>query len=83
MLLRTSIVQNVYPLTPVAFDEIKLEEDKKFMSLNEKYESDMKELREQMKKSDQKHDEQLNKIISLIQENPKLAKVKTEVLSGI
>ncbi len=43
----------------------------------------MKELREQIKLSDQKHDEQLSKIISLIQENPKLAKVKTEVLSGI
>jgi integrase/recombinase XerD len=71
-----------YPLTPAAFDEIKLEEDKKIMSLSEKYENDMKDIREQMKKSDQKHDEQLNKIISLIQENPKLAKVKTNVLSN-
>jgi hypothetical protein len=70
-------------LSPAAFDEIKLEEDKKIMSLNEKYESDMKELREEMKKSDLKHDEQLSKIISLIQENPKLAKLKTEVLSEI
>ena len=43
----------------------------------------MKEMREQMKKSDQKHDEQLSRIISLIQENPKLVKVKTDVLSGI
>ncbi len=49
--------------------------------LNEKYENDMKELREQMKKSDQKHDERLNKIITLIQQNPKLAKVKPHVLS--
>ena len=72
-----------YPLNPAAFDELKLEEDKKTMSLNQKYESDMKELREEMKKSDQKHDEQLSKIISLIQENPKLAKVKTEVLGKI
>ena len=58
-----------YPLTPSAFDEFKMEEDKKFTSLNEKYENDMKELREQMKLSDQKHDQQLGKIISLIQEN--------------
>lgn len=43
----------------------------------------MQEMREQMRKSDQKHDEQLSKIISLIQENPKLVKVKTEVLSEI
>jgi len=52
-------------------------------TLEAKYDKDMKEMREQMKKSDQKHDEQLSKIISLIQENPKLAKLKPEVLSGI
>jgi integrase/recombinase XerD len=61
-----------YPLTPSAFDEIKMEEDKKFTSLNEKYENDIKELREQM-----------NHIVSLIQENPKLARLKPEVLSEI
>ena len=77
---KTNFVLSVaYPLTAVAFDEIKLEEDKKFTSLNERYENDMKELREQLKLSDQKHDEQLGKIISLIQENPKLAKVKKDV----
>jgi integrase/recombinase XerD len=58
-----------YPLSAVAFDEIKLEEDNKFKSLAEKYDKDMKEMREQM-----------NHIVSLIQENPKLAKVKTDVL---
>ena len=36
----------------------------------------MKELREQT-------DRKLDRIISMIQENPKLAKLKTEVLSGI
>ena len=61
-----------YPLTVSAFDEIKLEENNKFKSLAEKYDKDMKEMREQM-----------NHIVSLIQANPKLAKVKTEVLSEI
>lgn len=37
-----------YPLTPTAFEEIKLEEENKFKSLNDKYDKDMKELREQM-----------------------------------
>lgn len=40
--------------------------------LTEKYEKDIKEMREQM-----------NHIVSLIQENPKLAKVKPEVLNQI
>jgi hypothetical protein len=70
-----------YPLTPTAFEEIKLEEENKFKSLNDRYEKELKELREQIRISDEKHDERLNKIISLIQENPKLAKVKKEVLS--
>jgi hypothetical protein len=72
-----------YPLSPAAFEELKLEENKKIASLNEKYEKDMMELREQIRKSDKRHDEQLNKIISIIQENPKLAKVKKEVLTAI
>ena len=71
-----------YPLTGAAFDEIKLKEDKKIMSLNEKYENDMKELREQMKKSNQNHDEQLNKIMSMIQQNPKLVNVKPDSLKN-
>jgi integrase/recombinase XerD len=65
-----------YPLTAIAFDEIKLEEDNKFKSLNDKYEKEMKELREQT-------DRKLDRIISMIQENPKLVKLKTEVLNKI
>ena len=41
--------------------------------LTEKYQKDMKELREQT-------DEKLDRILSFMQENPKLAKVKKEVL---
>jgi integrase/recombinase XerD len=37
-----------YPLTPAAFEEIKQEEENKFKSLNEKYEKEMLELREQI-----------------------------------
>lgn len=61
--------------------EEKTRKESEVKTLAEKYDKDMQEMREQMKKSDQKHDSQLNKIISLIQENPKLANVKTEVLS--
>jgi ribosomal protein L40E len=58
-----------YPLVPSAFEEIKLVEDLKINELKEKHEKDMKELREQT-------DEKLDRILSLLQENPKLAKVK-------
>ena len=61
--------------------EEKAQKESEVKTLAEKYDKDMKEMRQQMKKSDEKHDEQLGKIISLIQENPKLAKLKTEVLS--
>jgi integrase/recombinase XerD len=70
-----------YPLTPQAFDEIKLEEDKKIISLNDKYEKDINELREEMQRKENRQDEKLNQIISMIRENPKLAKVKLNVLS--
>jgi RNase P subunit RPR2 len=72
-----------YPLVPSAFEEIKLAEDKKINSLTKKYERDMNEMRGQIEKSQDKYQQQMNKIISLIQENPRLAKVKTEVLSKI
>jgi integrase len=62
-----------YPLVPSAFEEIKLVEDLKINELKEKHEKDMKELREQT-------DEKLDSILSLLQENPKLAKVKKEPL---
>jgi hypothetical protein len=54
-------------------EEIKLAEDLKINELKKKYETDMKELREQT-------DEKLDRILSLIQENPKLTNVKKEVL---
>ncbi len=72
-----------YPLVPSAFEEIKLAEDKKINSLKKKYERDMNEMRGQIEKSQEKYQQQMNKIISLIQENPRLVKVKTEVLSKI
>jgi ribosomal protein L40E len=62
-----------YPLVPSAFEEIKLVEDLKINELKEKHEKDMKELREQT-------DEKLDRILSLLQENPKLAKVKKKPL---
>ena len=48
-----------YPLTAVAFDEIKLEEDNKFKSLAEKHERDMKQMREDV-------EIKLNKILAKI-----------------
>lgn len=63
-----------YPLTPSAFEQIKLEEDKKIMALHEKYEIEMKEMREHM-------DRQLGQIMSMIQQNPQLAQIKPGALS--
>lgn len=48
-----------YPLTPAAFEEIKLEEENKFKTLNDKYEKDMKQLREDV-------EVKLNKILAKI-----------------
>jgi hypothetical protein len=39
-----------YPLVPSAFDEIKAVEDKRIKTIEEKYEQDMKEMREDMEK---------------------------------
>jgi hypothetical protein len=39
-----------YPLTPEAYDEIKVEEDRKFQVLREQQEQDIKSIREEMKK---------------------------------
>jgi hypothetical protein len=72
-----------YPLTVEAYDEIKKEEDNKVKSLNEKYEKNMIELRNELRESDRRHDEQLNKIMSLIQQNPKLANVRSDVLTSL
>jgi integrase/recombinase XerD len=58
-----------YPLSPSAYDEIKHQEHEKYSLLQEKYEKDMKEMRNQI-------ENKFTQIISLIQENPKLANVK-------
>jgi hypothetical protein len=62
-----------YPLVPSAFEEIKAEEDMKIRSLQERYEQDIKSMREEM-------NQQFGQIMSMIQQNPKLAQVKPEAL---
>src|SRR5919204_5154827 len=59
-----------YPLIPSAFEEIKEAENMKIQTLQQKYEQEMKDMHEQM-----------NQILSLIQQNPMLAQVKPEVIS--
>ena len=58
-----------YPLSPSAFEEIKLVEEVKLQSLTEKYEKDKAET-----------DQKLAMIMSMIRQNPKLASVKPESL---
>ncbi len=62
-----------YPLTPQAYEEIKASEDLKLKSMEQKHEKDMKALREEM-------NQQFNQIMTMIQQNPKLAQVKPEAL---
>jgi hypothetical protein len=62
-----------YPLVPSAFEEIKAAEDMKIQLLRERYEQDMKAMREEM-------NQQFSQIMSMIQQNPKLAQVKPNVL---
>jgi len=62
-----------YPLVPLAFEEIKAVEDLKIRSLQEKYEQDLKSVREEM-------NQQFDRIMSIIQQNPQLSQVKPEVL---
>ena len=59
-----------YPLIPSAFEELKMEEEMKIISLEKKHDDDMKELRED-----------LNTIMSMIRQNPQLAQIKPERLS--
>jgi integrase/recombinase XerD len=59
-----------YPLVPSAFDEIKEAENKKMQEIQEKYEHHMKAMQEQ-----------INQIMLMVQQNPKLAQVKPEVLT--
>jgi integrase/recombinase XerD len=63
-----------YPLVPSAFDEIKESENMKMKEMEQRYESSMKAMREDM-------NHQFNQIMSMIQQNPKLAQVKPEVLT--
>ncbi len=65
-----------YPLKPEAYDEIKSSEEKRIETLQEKYENDMKMLREDM-------NNQLSHIMLMIQQNPKLSYVKPEILEKI
>jgi integrase/recombinase XerD len=63
-----------YPLVPSAFDEIKEAENRKLQEMEQRYEDIMNTMREEM-------NQQLGQIMSLIQQNPKLAHIKPEVLS--
>ena len=65
-----------YPLVPSAFEEIKLADGMKIDQLEEKYDKEMKDLRAQT-------DSKLDRIMEMIQANPRLAKVKKEVLKKI
>jgi hypothetical protein len=62
-----------YPLKLEAYDEIKDSEEKKIKKLEEKYETDMKALREDM-------NNQISQIMLMIQQNPKLSFLKSESL---
>ena len=63
-----------YPLTPQAYEEIKAQEDTKLREMEEKHKNDIEKMREEM-------NQQFNKIMSLIQQNPILAQVKPEALT--
>jgi integrase/recombinase XerD len=65
-----------YPLKPEAYNEIKGLEEKRIETLEQKYENDMKMLREDM-------NTQLSQIMLMIQQNPKLSYVKPEILEKI
>jgi polyhydroxyalkanoate synthesis regulator phasin len=65
-----------YPIKPEAYDEIKSIEEKRIETLQQKYENDMKTLREDM-------NNQLSKMMLMMQQNPKLSYVKPEILEKI
>jgi hypothetical protein len=58
-----------YPLVPSAFDEIKEAENRKIQEIQEKYEHQMNAMQEQ-----------INQVMLMVQQNPKLAQVKPEAL---
>jgi integrase/recombinase XerD len=63
-----------YPLIPQAYEEIKVQEDERHKAIEQKYEQDMKAIREEM-------NHQFSQIMLLIQQNPGLAHIKPEILS--
>ena len=65
-----------YPLKPEAYDEIKVLEEKRIEILQQRYENDMKTLRDDM-------NNQLSKMMLMIQQNPKLSYIKPEILEKI
>jgi integrase/recombinase XerD len=65
-----------YPLKPEAYDEIKSMEEKRIEILEQKHENDMRLLREDM-------NNQLSKMMLMIQQNPKLSYVKPEILEKL
>ena len=75
----TNVIENKYcsgcsyPLSPLAFEEIKAAENMKIQVLEKKYEQDMKAMREEMS-------QQFARVMSLIQQNPQLAYIKPEAL---
>ena len=62
-----------YPLVPSAFDEIKEAENSKLQEIEQRYENNMKDMREEM-------NQQFAQIILMIQQNPQLAYIKPEAL---
>ena len=62
-----------YPLKPEAYDEIKCGEEKRIETLEQKYENDIKTLRDDM-------NNQLGQIMLMIQQNPKLSNIKPKSL---
>jgi len=62
-----------YPLKPEAYDELKLNEEDKIKKLEDKYENEMKKIRDEMS-------QQFSQIMYVIKQNPSLANVKPEVL---
>ncbi len=62
-----------YPLKPEAYDKIKETEEKRLKILEEKHQSDIKLIKEEM-------NEKFNKIISMFQQKPELTYIKPEAL---
>ena len=63
-----------YPLHQNALDKIKEDEEKRFREIEEKHSKEIQSIREEM-------NNQVNKIISMIQQNPILTQVKPEILA--